>query len=76
MSANGHRDSRRSTHSAEPGLPDAGTLHARPHVVVVGAGIAGLAAATGLAERGITVDVIEREQYLGGRVGGWSESLG
>ena len=29
--------------------------------MVVGAGIAGLAAATGLAERGVTVDVVERE---------------
>ena len=45
-----------------------------PHVVVVGAGIAGLAAATGLAERGVTVDVVERETYLGGRVGGWTET--
>ena len=48
---------------------------AAPHVVVVGAGIAGLAAATGLAERGVTVDVVERETYLGGRVGGWTETL-
>jgi isorenieratene synthase len=43
--------------------------------VVVGAGIAGLTAATGLAERGISVDVVERERYLGGRVGGWTEQL-
>jgi isorenieratene synthase len=42
---------------------------------VIGAGIAGLAAATGLAERGVRVDVIEREAYLGGRVGGWTEQL-
>ena len=46
-----------------------------PHVVVVGAGIAGLAAAAGLAERGVTVDVVERETYLGGRVGGWTEQV-
>ena len=43
--------------------------------MVVGAGIAGLAAATGLAERGVSVDVVERETYLGGRVGGWTETL-
>ena len=49
-----------------------GAVASRPHVVVVGAGIAGLAAATGLAERGVTVDVVERETYLGGRVGGWA----
>ncbi|MEO9013925.1 MAG: FAD-dependent oxidoreductase [Terrimesophilobacter sp.] len=39
----------------------------------MGGGIAGLAAATGLAERGVAVEVIERESYLGGRVGGWTE---
>lgn len=44
-------------------------------MVVVGGGIAGLAAATGLAERGIAVDVVERQPYLGGRVGGWTETL-
>jgi isorenieratene synthase len=44
-------------------------------VVVVGAGIAGLAAAAGLAERGVCVDVLERCDHLGGRVGGWSETL-
>ena len=43
--------------------------------MVVGAGIAGLAAATGLVERGVSVDVLERENYLGGRVGGWTELL-
>ena len=37
-----------------------------PRVVVVGAGIAGLAAATGLAERGVAVELIERQPYLGG----------
>ncbi|MFC4372799.1 FAD-dependent oxidoreductase [Nocardia halotolerans] len=47
----------------------------RPHVVVVGAGIAGLAAATGLAERGIGVEVIENQEYLGGRAGGWTDAL-
>jgi isorenieratene synthase len=67
------RDPRRVTHPAPPGLPDAGVLRSRPHAVVVGAGIAGLAAATGLVERGVTVDVVERENYLGGRVGGWTE---
>jgi carotenoid phi-ring synthase / carotenoid chi-ring synthase len=71
---NGHRDPRRVTRPAHPGLPDAGLLSSRPRAVVVGAGIAGLAAATGLAERGVTVDVVERENYLGGRVGGWTEA--
>ncbi|MEO3757181.1 FAD-dependent oxidoreductase [Mycobacterium sp. B14F4] len=68
-------DPRRVTHAAWTGVPDAAALPERPRVVVVGAGIAGLAAATGLAERGVSVDVLERETYLGGRVGGWTELL-
>jgi isorenieratene synthase len=66
-------DPRRASHPAAPGLPDAGSLGSTPHVVVAGGGIAGLAAATGLIERGVTVDVVEREPYLGGRVGGWTD---
>ena len=68
-------DPRRVTHAASTGVRDAGALPKRPKVVVIGAGIAGLAAATGLAERGVSVDVLEREAYLGGRVGGWTEQL-
>jgi isorenieratene synthase len=75
MTSNGHRDPRRVTHPAKAGLADASQLMTVPHAVVIGAGIAGLAAATGLAERGVRVDVIEREAYLGGRVGGWAEQL-
>ncbi len=66
-------DRRRETLPAPTGLPDAAALGSRPRVVVVGGGIAGLTAATGLAERGVAVEVIEREDYLGGRVGGWTE---
>jgi carotenoid phi-ring synthase / carotenoid chi-ring synthase len=68
-------DRRRRTFPAPRGLPSAEALSSRPRAVVVGAGIAGLAAATGLAERGVDVDVVEREEYLGGRVGGWTEHL-
>lgn len=46
-----------------------------PVVAVVGGGIAGLAAATLLAERGARIVLCERENYLGGRVGGWSTRL-
>ena len=66
-------DRHRHLHPAPPGLPDADSLSWRPRVVVVGGGIAGLTAATGLAERGIAVDLVERQDYLGGRVGGWTE---
>lgn len=68
-------DPRRVAHPAQSGLPHANALPNTPHVVVVGAGIAGLAAAAGLAERGVSVEVLERQDYLGGRVGGWSEKL-
>lgn len=69
------KDPRRVAHPAPRGLPNADALSAVPHVVVIGAGIAGLAAAAGLAERGVSVDVLERQPNLGGRVAGWTESL-
>jgi len=69
------KDPRRVAHPAPRGIPHASALSEIPHVVVVGAGIAGLAAAAGLAERGVTVDVVERQPNLGGRVAGWTEHL-
>ncbi len=68
-------DRRRVTHPARPGAENADALSVTPRVVVVGGGIAGLAAATGLAERGVSVEIVEREPYLGGRVGGWTDRL-
>ncbi|HEX2263318.1 MAG TPA: FAD-dependent oxidoreductase, partial [Pseudonocardiaceae bacterium] len=46
-----------------------------PKVAVVGGGIAGIAAAVALAERGVQVQLIEREQQLGGRLRGWPTTL-
>jgi carotenoid phi-ring synthase / carotenoid chi-ring synthase len=46
-----------------------------PHVVVVGGGIAGLSAATALAERSVQVTLLEREDRLGGRVAAWPVRL-
>ena len=69
------KDPRRIAHAAPRGIPHASALSEIPHVVVIGAGIAGLAAAAGLAERGVSVDVLEREPNLGGRVAGWAEHL-
>ena len=69
------RDRRAVRHRAPAGARDTSQLAHRPRVAVVGAGIAGLAAATGLAERGVRVTLIEAAPYLGGRVGGWTEPL-
>ncbi len=75
--SSGGRDRLAVRHPGPAGLPQASLLPGRPpRAVVVGAGIAGLAAATGLAERGVQVTVLEREDYLGGRAGGWTEPSG
>ncbi len=44
-------------------------------VTVVGGGIAGVSAACILAERGVKVTLLEKEDHLGGRVGAWTEHL-
>ncbi len=44
-------------------------------VAVVGGGVAGVAAALALAERGVAVEVFERAGDLGGRVSGWPIQL-
>ncbi|WP_234538539.1 NAD(P)/FAD-dependent oxidoreductase [Streptomyces shenzhenensis] len=46
-----------------------------PVTAVIGGGIAGLAAATVLAERGVRVVLYERDPRLGGRVAGWPVTL-
>jgi isorenieratene synthase len=43
--------------------------------VVVGGGIAGVTAALLLAERGVTVTLLEREAQLGGRLAAWPSTL-
>src|SRR5688572_28483319 len=47
---------------------------ARKKVVIVGGGLAGLAAAVGLAERGLQVELIEAKQSLGGRAGSYRDA--
>ena len=44
-------------------------------LLVIGGGLAGLAAAVVLAERGVHVTVLERESFLGGRAGAWTDRL-
>ena len=64
----GH-DSRAVRHA--PPAPVGARPDGRPTAVVVGGGIAGLAAATGLAERGVAVTLVEAAPTLGGRVRAW-----
>ena len=51
------------------------TVPRATRAVVVGGGIAGIAAATVLMERGVRVTLIEREPALGGRAGSFAERL-
>ncbi|MFE9773253.1 FAD-dependent oxidoreductase [Streptomyces sp. NPDC005931] len=68
------RDRRARLLPPPPGAPR--IEGARPTTAVVGGGIAGLAAATALAERGAAVTLYESEPFLGGRAGGWPIGLG
>lgn len=68
------RDRRARVIRPAPGRPRFGGGDA-PRVAVVGGGIAGLAAATALAERGVRVTLHECEQALGGRLSGWPVRL-
>lgn len=45
-------------------------------VAVVGGGIAGIGAAASLAERGLPVTLLERNDYLGGKIGAWKAAVG
>lgn len=58
-----------------PAAGPSGESSPDPTVVVVGGGIAGLAAATGLAERGVRVVLLEAAETLGGRVRAWPVAL-
>ncbi|ADH68971.1 MULTISPECIES: FAD-dependent oxidoreductase [Nocardiopsis] len=69
----GARDPR--AEAVPPAPPTGPATGGRPRVVVVGGGIAGLAAACALAERDVDVTVLEREPSLGGRLRGWSTTL-
>ncbi len=44
-------------------------------VAVIGGGLAGLSAASMLAERGFAVTLLEKNPYIGGKVAGWRETL-
>ncbi|MGW2479389.1 FAD-dependent oxidoreductase [Streptomyces sp. NPDC001571] len=67
------RDRRAHCIPAGPGSPK--VVGDPPAVAVVGGGIAGIAAATALAERGVHVTLFERDPVLGGRLAGWPTTL-
>ncbi|MQA16531.1 MAG: FAD-dependent oxidoreductase, partial [Pseudonocardiaceae bacterium] len=69
------RDRRAVLHPAPAGHAGVERLVAPPRVAVVGGGIAGVAAAVALAERGVGVELLERDGQLGGRVSGWPTTL-
>ena len=59
------------TKLAKPLVPP--VISSERAVLVVGAGIAGLRAASGLADAGSKVYLIERNHYVGGRTAQWGE---
>ncbi|MFL1426731.1 MULTISPECIES: FAD-dependent oxidoreductase [unclassified Nocardiopsis] len=65
----------RRAEEVPPGPPTGTRPRETPEAAVVGGGIAGLAAACGLAERGVGVTVFEREGSPGGRLRGWDTVL-
>lgn len=62
------RDKRAVRHPGAPGLR---SVDGERHVLVIGGGIAGLASAAALAERGVRVTLFEADDRLGGRVAAW-----
>ena len=62
------RDRRAVRH---PGPVGSARLESPHHVAVIGGGIAGIAAATVLAEHGVSVTLFEASDRLGGRVAAW-----
>src|SRR4029453_11735473 len=68
------RDARAVCHPARPGA--ARLTDASKPVVVAGGGIAGIAAAVGLAERAVPVIRVEPHDQLGGRVRSWPVTHG
>ncbi|MGQ0776420.1 MAG: hydroxysqualene dehydroxylase [Pseudonocardiales bacterium] len=69
------RDRHAVLHPARGGRFRPDHLAKRPSVAVVGGGIAGVAATVALAERGVDVHLLEREEQLGGRLRGWPTKL-
>jgi uncharacterized protein with NAD-binding domain and iron-sulfur cluster len=52
-----------------------GVEHLADDVIIIGAGLAGLSAATALADRGVRVAVLERSGAVGGRARSWTDEV-
>jgi squalene-associated FAD-dependent desaturase len=50
------------------------SIDQRPHVAIVGGGLAGLAAAVAAGERGMRVELFEQTKTLGGRAGSFTDA--
>ena len=44
-------------------------------IAIVGGGLGGIGAASALAERGMSVTLLERNHYLGGKIGAWKTDI-
>lgn len=64
---------RHKVNHPDPSLPLC--LEDRRSVAVLGGGVAGLTAASTLARRGYAVTLIEKNDYLGGKLGSWPVRL-
>jgi isorenieratene synthase len=64
------RNYRIPLNSVDESLPK--NISAVKNVAVIGGGIAGISAAANLLERGFSVDLYERETFIGGKVGSWT----
>jgi len=53
----------------------AGQSVSRPHVVIVGGGLAGMAAAAALDSAGLSVTLLEARRFLGGRAGSFQDPI-
>lgn len=51
------------------------SVRGHQRVVVIGGGLAGVSAAVALAERGVSVTLVEKRNELGGRLAAWTESF-
>jgi len=60
-------------HTPDTSLPD--KLPQPRTVAVIGAGLAGITAAVRLGQRGFRVALFDKNEYLGGKVGSWRETL-